>query len=197
MLQEQHPGWIPRRCGHSGDLRGTGCLGEAHGAAVVVAWLDFRGSGITACGERFPQRTGVGRTDPQHRGEAHLHHVGKVVERTLAGQRPEALAEQHQPGPSLRVPSQPAIVDRVDHRPTGFERLLLVDKERDPTRQKGVLHGHQCRVTVVHRFDRPGGHRVHPPSSGGGNYHQDFALIGSGALELREQHRGAALKGAR
>ena len=142
---------------------------------------------------RAPQRAGVGRTDPQHRREAHPRDVGQPAERALPGHRAEAFAVEHQLGSPVGRQLQPPVVDRVDHHPAGLHRLLPVAEERNPARQKGILRSDHRGVAVVHHLQRSRGHRVDPPGAGGRDDHQQLAVECAGAFEFAQQHRHSAL----
>src|SRR6185437_4274984 len=98
MLQEEHPGALPRRPGVVADLLRVVTLRKPYGAAVVVAWLDLRRAGIASLGDCPPQRAGVRRADPQHRRETHSRDIRQPAESSLPGHRAEAFAVQHQLG---------------------------------------------------------------------------------------------------
>ena len=134
-----------------------------------------------------PQRAGVGRTDPEHRREAHPRDVGQPAERALTGHRAEALAVEHQLGSAVGRQLHPPVVDRVDHHPAGLHRFLAVAQERNPARQIRILRSDQRGVAVVHQLQRPRGDRVDPSGAGGRDDDQHLAVECAGAIQLADQ----------
>ena len=143
VLQEQHPGALPRRCGVLGDLGGVVALREPHGAPVVVARLHLWGARVAPHREAVPQGAGIGRPHPQHRREAHPGDVGQPAERALA--RPST--------PGSRRRAAAADVGRAAAAPTarGWRRSSSGPTPSTSAGRRGTKSSSADRNTAIPR----------------------------------------------
>ena len=111
-------------------------------------------------------------------------HVVDPAEGRLGAVRTEALAEEEQLRSLVLGHLRDPCLHRVDQLPTGVGGLLGIDEERDPTRQEGVLHGHERGVAVVDVLDRVGSLGVDPARPRGGEHRDHVALPCVGPVEL-------------
>ena len=190
MLEVDHPTALPRLVLRADAV--TRPVAEADRAPLAEDRLDLGGAGVAVVDEAAVERVEVRRTDEERPGRA----VAQVVlpaEGGLATEGPQALPEDVEPRPVVPRERAPAFVDGVEQRASGGPGAVLVDEERQPRGQVGVLHGDRGRVAAGDVLEGAQRRRLHPAGARRGHHEQLGAVEAARPLEVVDGQGGPLL----